>query len=129
LANLDQPQIGPALHLMEMANGRTAYFRFLGRNQQQWLDKDAGVDERYDYLYSAEELNNFVAPIENALRPAENTYVIFNNHPRGQAVVNALQLQFDLAGIKTPVPEKLLRVYPNLARVRLGKNPEQADLF
>lgn len=128
-ANIDQPQIGQALGFTEIASGRAAYFRFHGRNREQWLNKDAGVDQRYDYLYSSAELGGFSASIQRARRQAENTYVIFNNHPRAQAVVNALQLQFELAGIKVNVPEKLLLAHPDLARLRLGENPRQAELF
>jgi uncharacterized protein YecE (DUF72 family) len=128
-ANIDQPQIGHALGFTAFASGRVAYFRFHGRNREQWLNKDAGADQRYDYLYSINELNNFGQAIKNALRKTEYTFVIFNNHPRGQAVVNALQLQFDLTGIKVNVPEKFLHAYPDLARLRLGENPWQAELF
>jgi uncharacterized protein YecE (DUF72 family) len=128
-ANVDQPQIGQALGFTEAVSGRLAYFRFHGRNQQQWINKDAGIQERYDYLYSAVELSHFVATIQSALRQTESTYVIFNNYPRGQAVTNALQLQFELAGTKVQVPEKLLQAYPDLARARRGANPRQADLF
>lgn len=128
-ANVDQPQIGQALGLTAVAVGRIAYFRFHGRNQEQWLNKDAGADARYDYLYPSTELESFVTPIQTALRQAESAYVIFNNHPSAKAVVNALQLQFELTGTKVSVPEKLLRAYPDLARLRLGANPQQADLF
>ncbi|MDZ7290808.1 MAG: DUF72 domain-containing protein [candidate division KSB1 bacterium] len=128
-ANVDQPQIGQALGFTQVVSGCVAYFRFLGRNEQQWLNKDAGFEARYDYLYSATELDNFVAPIRNALRQTESVYVIFNNHPRAQAVVNALQLQFELMGIKVNVPEKLLQAHPDLARLRSGPNPQQTDLF
>jgi len=128
-ANIDQPQIGHALGFTEVISGRAAYFRFHGRNQEQWLNKNAGVDQRYDYLYSMTELDGFLTAIRKALRQTESTYVIFNNHPRGQAVVNALQLQFELTGIKVNVPEKLLHAYPDLACLRLGDNPLQAELF
>jgi uncharacterized protein YecE (DUF72 family) len=128
-ANIDQPQLGRALGFTEIVSGRIAYFRFHGRNQAQWLNKDAGVDQRYDYLYSAAELNAFAAAIQTALRQTESTYVIFNNHPRGQAVVNALQLQYVLAGVKVQVPEKLLLAHPGLAAIRLGNDPQQAELF
>ncbi len=128
-ANIDQPQIGQGLGFTALAIGRIAYFRFHGRNQLQWLNKDAGVEARYDYLYAAEELGSFVAPIQNALPQTESAYVIFNNYPRAQAVVNALQLQFELTGKKVNVPEKLLRAYPDLVRLRLGSNPQQAELF
>jgi len=128
-ANIDQPQIGQALGFTEIVSGRAAYFRFHGRNREQWLNKDAGVDQRYDYLYSSAELDGFLASIQKARRQSENTYVIFNNHPRAQAVVNALQLQFELAGLKVNVPEKLLLAHSDLARLRLGENPRQAELF
>jgi uncharacterized protein YecE (DUF72 family) len=128
-ANIDQPQIGHALGFTEIVSGRTAYFRFHGRNHEQWLNKDAGVDQRYDYLYSARELDGFVGAIRKALRQTDGTFVIFNNHPRAQAVVNALQLQFELAGVKVNMPEKLLQAHPELAPLRLGDNPRQAELF
>jgi uncharacterized protein YecE (DUF72 family) len=128
-ANIDQPQIGHALGFAEAVSGGAAYFRFHGRNREQWLNKDAGVEQRYDYLYAAAELNSFLGPIQAARRQTENTYVIFNNHPRGQAVANALQMQFELACIKVNVPEKLLHAHPDLARLRLGENPRQAELF
>jgi uncharacterized protein YecE (DUF72 family) len=129
LANVDQPQIGQALGFTETVCGRLAYFRFHGRNEQQWLNKDAGIEQRYDYIYSADELKRFMEIIKNTLGKTESTYVIFNNYPRGQAVTNALQLQFDLIGAKVNVPENLLRAYPDLARVRQGLNPRQAELF
>jgi uncharacterized protein YecE (DUF72 family) len=128
-ANIDQPQIGHALGFTEIISGRLAYFRFHGRNDAQWLNKDAGVDQRYDYLYSAAELERFAAAIRTAVRQTESTYVIFNNHPAGQAVVNALQLQFSLTGVKVQVPENLLKAYPALGQVRQGANPRQIDLF
>lgn len=128
-ANLDQPQIGQALSFTEIVSGRVAYFRFHGRNENAWLDKDAGYEQRYDYLYSAAELRDFATSIKNALRKTESTYVIFNNYPRGQAVANALYLQFALTGVKVKVPGKLLSAYPELAQVRLGENPLQTELF
>lgn len=128
-ANVDQPQIGHALGFTEMVSGRVAYFRFHGRNHAQWFNKDAGVDQRYDYLYHATELDEFAKAIQKAWRQTEGTFVIFNNHPRGQAVVNALQLQFALAGIKVKAPEKLLLAHPALAALRLGDNPKQTELF
>lgn len=128
-ANVDQPQIGHALGFTEVVSGRVAYFRFHGRNREQWLNKDAGIDQRYDYFYTTAELHTFFSAIQTTLRQTESTFVIFNNHPRGQAVANALQLQFDLAGIKVNVPEKLLHAHPDLVRLRRGDNPQQAELF
>jgi len=129
LANVDQPQIGHARGFTEVVSGRVAYFRFHGRNHAQWFNKEAGVEQRYDYLYNAAELDTFVRAIQQALRQTAGVFAIFNNHPRGQAVVNALQLQFALAGIKVRVPEKLLQAHPALAALRLGDNPRQTELF
>jgi uncharacterized protein YecE (DUF72 family) len=128
-ANIDQPQIGQAIGFTEVVGGRVAYFRLHGRNEQKWLDKEAGRDERYDYLYSAAELQVLAEGVRKSIRQTENTYVIFNNYPASQAVVNALQLQYDLTGVKVNVPEKLLNAYPDLARVRRGLNPQQVEMF
>jgi hypothetical protein len=43
--------------------------------------------------------------------------VVANNHPRGQAAVNALQLKSMLTGEKVKAPEMLVEAYPVLQDV------------
>ena len=53
-------------------------------------------------------------------RKAEQIYVMANNHFRGQAPVNALQLRAALSGEKVGVPPVLLARYPVLKDVARG---------
>ncbi|MBC7106398.1 MAG: DUF72 domain-containing protein, partial [Firmicutes bacterium] len=49
--------------------------------------------ERYDYEYSEEELAAWVPRIRRLAARAETVYIVFNNHPRGQAVSNTRVLR------------------------------------
>ena len=48
-------------------------------------------------------------------RQAEQLFVIQNNHFRGQALVNALQLRHLIEGHRPEAPEELVASYPSLA--------------
>jgi uncharacterized protein YecE (DUF72 family) len=45
---------------------------------------------------------------------AKALYVIANNHVRGQAFVNALQLKHLIQGVVPDAPEELVAAYPDL---------------
>jgi len=47
----------------------------------------------------------------------QKLFVMNNNHYRGQAVVNALQLKSALSGKKVRVPELLAEQYPVLKKI------------
>jgi hypothetical protein len=47
--------------------------------------------------------------------------VIANNHFRGAELANAIELKTLVRGQQQPVPEGLLKTYPNLAQVALTK--------
>ena len=68
------------------------YVRLHGRNYKQWFSAKANVRERYDYLYSLEELEPWVERIKAVSTKAEDTYVASNNHNLGKAVTNALEI-------------------------------------
>ncbi len=108
LVNIDQPahndSIGPSTEL----TAEPGYVRFHGRNLAKWFNHDEAW-ERYDYLYSEEELDPWVKQIEKM--PAENVFVVMNNHFRGQAVVNALEAKRRL-GQPIEVPPELATAYP-----------------
>ncbi len=46
---------------------------------------------------------------------APETYLIFNNHPRGQAVANALEMLERLTEQRPALPECLKQAFPRLA--------------
>lgn len=85
--NVDQPLFHDSVKPADTATGPVAYARLHGRNYEKWFSH-AESWERYDYLYSQEELDPWVERIET-MAAARETYVITNNHFRGQAIVNA----------------------------------------
>jgi uncharacterized protein YecE (DUF72 family) len=114
--NIDQPMVSYPMGATRWVTGPRGYLRLHGRRQDAWFEfgKDRGA--RYDYLYSPEELDDLAARTRELLEQAAETYVIFNNHPAGQAVVNALELMQRLdPGRLRPVPPDLIAAFPRLA--------------
>ena len=62
--------------------GPSAYMRFHGRNAETWHKRGGGASERFDYLYSDDELREWVEPLRELAGEAENAYVLFNNNNR-----------------------------------------------
>ena len=106
--NIDQPNSSTAITGTSLVTGPVAYVRLHGRNARAWFDKDAGRDQKYDYLYSPQELQGWIEAIRTM--KADRLFVITNNHFQGKAVVNALQLQKAL-GRTASVPEPLKSAY------------------
>jgi uncharacterized protein YecE (DUF72 family) len=101
-----------------VVTGDAAYVRLHGRNYEAWFRRDAGRDDRYNYLYSDEELEEWVTNIERLVSEVDFVYVFANNHFRGQAAANALQLESKLRGEPVDVPEPLVETYPFLKDIR-----------
>ncbi len=114
--NIDQPLIGRSLSPSERATAQVGYIRLHGRRYDTWFsdDPDSPPEERYNYLYTSEELEPWAARIRKVRETARTTFVITNNHFQGKAVVNALELISILTGSKVKVPEPLRHHYPAL---------------
>ena len=90
----------------------TVYVRFHGRNADTWNKRGGSASERFDYLYSDEELQEWVGPLRELAGQAEQAYAFFNNNatsPDGrggrmaQAAANAKALQRLLQSANVPV--------------------------
>ena len=130
-ANIDQPEIGDAsLGFTRHAETKLVYVRFHGRNAENWFKDGAGRNARYDYLYSPGELDTFLDFLRGMIKLGKTIVLVYNNHFRGQAVANALQMQAELLGEKVAVPESLLGAYPQLKPIAKF-SPQQGtlDLF
>jgi uncharacterized protein YecE (DUF72 family) len=115
---VDQPAIGrQTAPPRPRVTSEVAYLRLHGRNAARWFDPAAGRDERYDYLYAMDELRPLADSARTLGATAKSLYAIANNHFRGQALVNALQLKHLIQGIEPVAPEELLRAYPDLRGV------------
>jgi uncharacterized protein YecE (DUF72 family) len=137
--NIDQPSLDGNLRATAHITGPVAYFRFHGRNAPKWFGPDTSNEERYNYLYSEQELAPWIDRIGEAREAlaarrdkesaAKSVYAILNNHFRGQAVANALELEYRLTGRSEVVPESLLLTYPKLGAIARAPVPRQRTLF
>jgi uncharacterized protein YecE (DUF72 family) len=114
--NIDQPLLGKAVVPSEVVTSPVGYVRLHGRNYEQWFDSDSGSD-RYNYLYSREELLAWEKRIAAISTKAQKTFVVTNNHFEGKAAVNALQLKAMLSGGPVRVPPTLRSHYWELGEV------------
>jgi uncharacterized protein YecE (DUF72 family) len=114
--NIDQPIFARSIKPSALATSNVGYVRLHGRNYKSWFtrlgDQPEERAERYNYLYSPEELRPWIDKIEMVAEHTRGTYVITNNHFRGKGVVNALELKSELEGKKVPAPPTLLKEYP-----------------
>jgi uncharacterized protein YecE (DUF72 family) len=66
------------------ATGPIAYVRLHGRNADTWNVRGRSAAERFDYLYSEEELEEWVEPLKELAGQAQQAYVVFNNNNRSR---------------------------------------------
>jgi uncharacterized protein YecE (DUF72 family) len=128
--NIDQPIIGRSLEPSAESTSPIGYVRLHGRRYDTWFSDDATVPshERYNYLYSTEELVPWTARIRTVAEKTRNVFVVTNNHYLGKGVVNALQLISLLKGSKIPVPEPLRQHYSELEAIA-DEPPAAPTLF
>jgi uncharacterized protein YecE (DUF72 family) len=91
----DEPQFGNLATIPFSPNvtSETAYFRFHGRNSENWLKKGIETSLRYAHLYSEKELKEFMPSLHGADKKAKVTYTMFNNCHGGFAMRNALRMK------------------------------------
>jgi len=88
---VDEPPIKGLLPPVAVATGPIGYIRFHGRNSRKWYAHENSY-ERYDYLYSEQELSEWVPRIRELSGKTELVFIAMNNHFNAQAVLNAQQL-------------------------------------
>ncbi len=119
--NIDQPMVSYPMGATRWVTGPRGYLRCHGRRRDAWFEFGDDRGARYDYLYSPEELEDLAARTRELIVKARETYVIFNNHPAGQAVANALELIHLLQpGHKVSPPPGLLTAFPRLSETVLN---------
>lgn len=135
--NIDQPQLNGCLPPTEHVTSSIGYVRLHGRNYEEWFDFEEGpreggrsaVQARYDYLYQPDQLAKWEDRVRSIAGRTETTYVITNNHFRGQAVVNALEIIAGLEGEKVEAPPTLLEHYPELSGTARNLPRQRSLLF
>ncbi len=104
LVNTDAPKVKGILTGPWMSVGTINYIRLHGRNEEKWFEHKEAY-ERYDYLYTEEELKDLKGKIRKIYK-GKDTYVFFNNHYRGKGALNALQLK-EMFGEEVKIPAGL----------------------
>jgi uncharacterized protein YecE (DUF72 family) len=85
---VDEPALrGLMPPVVEVTSG-VGYLRFHGRNAARWFEHEQAW-ERYNYLYTPEELAEWVARAGQISDQSQEAYAFFNNHYNAQAVQNA----------------------------------------
>ena len=129
VCNIDQPLFSRSIRPNTLTTSPIGYVRLHGRNYQNWFRDKAPRDERYNYLYSVDELDPWITRIKDISSRTHEAYVITNNHFRGQAVVNALEIKSTLTGKRVPAPEPLFKAYPRLTESAFSveSNPKKKE--
>ena len=115
---IDEPKFRFSIRQSFQANNPGIfYMRLHGRNAANWWTHEASED-RYDYLYSAGELQPVQEVVEEAARSTRKAYVYMNNHFAAKAVVNAAVLKHRLGlPVSGEYPPALVERYPEAAGI------------
>jgi uncharacterized protein YecE (DUF72 family) len=111
--NIDQPVIGDSLGPTAGVTSAIGYVRLHGRRYDTWFASPEDAAQRYDYLYTAEELAPWVERIRRVAgaEGVADVYVISNNHFEGKGPANALMIRALLEGRKVAAPPVLFDTY------------------
>ena len=114
-AQIDEPKFRFSIRQNLLPNVRTFYYlRLHGRNARQWWSHDKSED-RYNYLYSTEELHPFAEAASEAAREVKKAYLYANNHFSAKSVANAAILKHDLGQpLPGEYPAEFVERYPDL---------------
>ncbi len=101
---VDAPQIprGTTMPPVTAATGSWAYVRLHGRNREMWNARTGSAAERFDYLYTRGELEEWRFPLRQLAEDTERTWVMFNNCRYDYAPRNARELASILGDAVAP---------------------------
>jgi uncharacterized protein YecE (DUF72 family) len=88
---VDAPKVdaGNVPRTVVAATAPLAYVRFHGRNAATWNKRGGGAAERFDWMYSEDELREWVGPLRELSGQAEEAYAFFNNNNATNGVAQA----------------------------------------
>lgn len=113
---IDEPKFKFSIRQNWLPNVTGFYYaRLHGRNVAQWWHHEHR-DDRYNYLYSTDELKEFSETARAAKELVKKTYLYTNNHFAAKSVVNAVMLKAQLGEpIEGEYPPELVERYPEIA--------------
>lgn len=116
LTQIDEPTFQVSIRQNQLPNITSVYYmRLHGRNAAQWWKHDKSED-RYNYLYSADELKPVAETADAARRLVKKFYLYFNNHFAAKSVANAVMIKAYLGEpVAGSYPHEFVDQYPELA--------------
>jgi uncharacterized protein YecE (DUF72 family) len=122
---IDEPKFRFSIRQNFLPNVTSFYYmRLHGRNAAQWWHH-AKSEDRYNYLYSSDELQEFSDVAGAAKELVKKSYLYTNNHFAAKSVVNAVMLKAQLGEpIDGEYPPALVERYPALADLVVTSRPE-----
>jgi uncharacterized protein YecE (DUF72 family) len=113
---IDEPKFKFSIRQNYLPNVRGFYYmRLHGRNVARWWRHDKSED-RYDYLYTADELREFSDTADAARRLVKKLYLYTNNHFSAKSVANAAMIKRQLGEpLEGDYPPEFLERFPELA--------------
>jgi len=113
---IDEPKFSFSIRQNHLPNVKGFYYmRLHGRNAAQWWRHEKSED-RYNYLYSADELKEFTETADAARTLVKKLYLYTNNHFSAKSVANAAMIKRQLGEpLEGEYPPAFLARYPELA--------------
>ena len=115
---IDEPKFRFSIRQNLLPNISTFYYmRLHGRNAAEWW-RHGATEDRYNYLYTGEELQPFAETAVAARALVRKAYLYMNNHFAGKSVANAVMMK-EMVGepVTGDFPPEFVRQYPDLAPV------------
>jgi uncharacterized protein YecE (DUF72 family) len=115
---IDEPKFRFSIRQNMLPNVRGFYYmRLHGRNAAKWWRHDKAED-RYDYLYSAEELKPISETARAARELVKKVYLYTNNHFSAKSIANAAMIRQQIGEpVEGEYPPEFVAAYPTLSGV------------
>jgi uncharacterized protein YecE (DUF72 family) len=113
---IDEPKFRFSIRQNYLPNVKAFYYmRLHGRNVDNWWRHEKSED-RYNYLYSSDELKEFSETADAARRLVKKLYLYTNNHFSAKSVANAAMIKQQLGEpIEGEYTPEFIARYPELS--------------
>jgi len=127
---IDEPKFRFSIRQNHLPNVDGFYYmRLHGRNVEKWWRHEKSED-RYDYLYSRDELKEFAETADAARRLVKKLYLYTNNHFSAKSVANAVMIKEQLGEpVDGAYPPEFVERFPDLASIIPSRTSEGSDLL
>jgi uncharacterized protein YecE (DUF72 family) len=123
---IDEPKFRFSIRQNYLPNVHGFYYmRLHGRNVDKWWRHERS-EERYDYLYSADELKEFAHTADAARRLVKKLYLYTNNHFSAKSVANAAMIKEQLGEpVEGEYPPEFVERFPEVAGIAKVAKPAE----